>query len=104
MRGESISVSKLRPPHRVTHIVPENYCRTCYRTIPEDRRFCSTCLYERPAGAASRIAVFLGVTAAGIYITGVLTLSARYCTIGGVLAACAAVLYFYGLVFRGGSM
>jgi hypothetical protein len=71
--------------------VPEPYCHSCYRTLPDDRTACFSCDVTRhqERGRPSGIAVAAGVP---FLIVGILAHNTRLCYVAAVVSAVAIVV------------
>lgn len=78
----------------------ENYCQSCYRTLPNDMTTCSSC--NRGVGRGNaRLAVITGAVGLSLLLIGMLTLNVRLCLTAASISACSAIAYVL-LMLRSG--
>ncbi len=73
----------------------ENYCPSCYRSLPADRPVCSSCEGHRALqGTHVRLPLLLGA-AAGVplFVFGMLYRDVRACLAGAILCGGAALAH-----------
>ena len=66
-----------------------NYCRSCYRPIPEEEVLCAACARTQ----SPRWHLVLGAAGLPLLVVGMLTLNVRLCVIGAGIAAAATVIH-----------
>ena len=78
----------------------ENYCQSCYRTLPYGMTTCASC--NRGVGQGNaRLAVITGAVGLSVLLVGMLTLNLRLCLAAASISACSAIAYVL-LMLRSG--
>jgi hypothetical protein len=75
----------------------ENYCQSCYRTLPYGKTTCSSCNRGVGPGGA-RLAVITGAVGLTLLVAGMLTLNVRLCLTAASISAFSAIAYVWIIV------
>jgi hypothetical protein len=75
----------------------ENYCPSCYRTLPYGKTTCSSC--DRGIGPGNaRLAVITGALGLALLFAGMLTLNVRLCLAAASISAFSGIAYVWIVV------